>query len=365
LPPEVLWRGPLFGASGYAQEGREFVLGLDALGVRVRAEDVPLGPHRSTLEPSTERRLRELTGAQVDSGATRIEHGPPSRWAAGTRMGRTVFETDRIPEAWVAACNAVDEVWVPSRFNLETFSASGVDAERLHVVPSPIRLGDWRGDDRLELPVSGFTFLSVFDWSLRKGWDLLLAAYADEFGPSDDVVLILAVHSSHGHTAAELRRLVERAAGREPPPILVLDRTPSATELPRLFRAADCFVLPTRGEGWSRPILEAMAAGTPVIGTDWGAHTELLREDTGYPIEVKGIVRIPEAGVREAPLYRGHRWAEPSVEHLRQLMRHVYEHPVEALERAARARAGLEAYDARAVCSRLFLRLLEPVASTV
>jgi glycosyltransferase involved in cell wall biosynthesis len=365
LPPEVLWRGPLFGASGYAQESREFVLGLDALGVRVRAEDVPLGPHRSPLEPSTERRLRELTGAQVDSGAIRIEHGPPSRWATGTRIGRTGFETDRIPDAWVEACNEVDEVWVPSRFNLETFSASGVDAERLHVVPSPIRLGNWRGDARLELPVSGFTFLSAFEWSLRKGWDLLLAAYSEEFRPSEDVVLVLAVHSSRGHTAAELRRLVERAAGREPPPILVLDRTPSAAELPRLFRAADCFVLPTRGEGWSRPFLEAIAAGTPVIGTDWGAHTELLREDTGYPIELKGVVRIPEAGVREAPLYRGHRWAEPSVEHLRELMRHVYEHPAEARARSERARSEVDAYDTGAVCSRLFLRLLEPVTSTV
>jgi glycosyltransferase involved in cell wall biosynthesis len=365
VPASVLWRGPLFGVADYAQEGRELVLGLDALGVHVRAEDVPLGPHRGTLEAAAERRLRELTIAQIDPSATRVEHGLASRWAAGARVGRTVFETDRIPDTWVAACNAVEEVWLPSQFNVETFSASGVDPERLHVVPTPIRLTRWRGDDRLDLPLSGFTFLSVFDWSLRKGWDLLLAAYADEFGPSDDVILILAVHSSHGHTAAELRRLVERAAGREPPPILVLDRTPSAAELPRLFRAADCFVLPTRGEGWSRPFLEAMAAGTPVIGTDWGAHTELLREDTGYPIELKGVVRIPEAGVREAPLYRGHRWAEPSVEHLRQLMRHVYEHPGEALERAALARAELGAYDTGAVCSRLFLRLLEPVASRV
>ena len=362
MPLEVLWRGPLFGVAGYAQEGREFVLGLDALGAHIRAEDVPLGPHRSPLQASVQSRLRELTNAQVGPGAIRIEHGLPSRWAAGARAGRTLFETDRIPAAWIAACNSVEELWVPSRFNLETFSASGVDTERLRVVPSPVRLARWRGDDRLQLPLSGFTFLSVFDWSLRKGWDLLLAAYADEFGPSDDVGLVLNIHSSHGHSAAELRRLIERAAGREAPPILVLDRLLSAADMPRLYRAADCFVLPTRGEGWGRPFLEAMAAGTPVIGTDWGGQTELVHEDTGYPIEVKGVVRIPEAGVREAPYYRGHRWAEPSVEHLRQLMRHVYEHPEEALARAERARSAVEAYDTSAVCSRLFLHLLEPAS---
>lgn len=362
--PQVVWRGPLFGLSGYAQEGREFVLGLDAVGAHVRAEDVPLGPHRIPLKAETEQRLWELTQAQAGPGAIRVEHGFPSRWGPDTRMGRTSFETDRIPDAWVEACNSVEEVWVPSQFNLETFSASGVDPERLHVVPSPIRLADWRGDDRLELPVSGFTFLSVFDWSLRKGWDLLLAAYADEFGPSDDVVLVLKIHSSHSHAAPELRRLVERAAGREAPPILVLDRLLPAAEMPRLYRAADCFVLPTRGEGSGRTFLEAMAAGTPVIGTAWGGHADLVGEETAFPVELKGVVRIPEPGVREAPFYRGHRWAEPSVEHLREVMRRVYEHPEEARARAARARSAVEAYDTTAVCSRLSLRLLEPAVSS-
>ena len=43
MPAEVLWRGPLFGVSEYAQEAREFALGLDRLGAHLRAEDLPLG----------------------------------------------------------------------------------------------------------------------------------------------------------------------------------------------------------------------------------------------------------------------------------------------------------------------------------
>ena len=87
MTTEVLWRGPLFGVAGYAQEGREFVLGLDAIGVHVRAEDAPLGPHRSPLEASAERRLHELTAAQIGPEATRVEHGLPARWAPGARRG--------------------------------------------------------------------------------------------------------------------------------------------------------------------------------------------------------------------------------------------------------------------------------------
>ena len=40
----------------------------------------------------------------------------------------------------------------------------------------------------------------------------------------------------------------------------------SAEELRGLYAAGDAFVLPSRGEGWGRPHVEAMAMGLP------GAH---------------------------------------------------------------------------------------------
>ena len=357
MTAEVVWRGPLHGVSGYAHEAREFVLGLDALGVHVRAEDSPLGPHASPLEPTVQLRLQELAELPVGAEAVRVEHGIPSRWAEPARIGRTVFATDRIPGEWVAACNLVEEVWVPSRFNVETFAAAGVDLERLHVVPSPIRLARWTGEDRLELPPGRFNFLSVFDWSLRKGWDVLLRAYCAEFAGQDDVALVLKVNAAYGQTPDALRQSIAAIAGTGAPPIVVLDRPLPPAEMPRLYRAADCFVLPTRAVAWGRSFLEAMAAGVPAIGTAWGGHTEFMDEDNSYLIEVKGLVRVPEAGVQEAPGYRGHRWAEPSVEHLQELMRRAYERPDERREKAARAREAVETHDTEAVCSRLFLRL--------
>ena len=38
------------------------------------------------------------------------------------------------------------------------------------------------------------------------------------------------------------------------------------TAMPSLYKSVDCFVLPSRGEGWGRPQTEAMAMGLPVIG---------------------------------------------------------------------------------------------------
>ena len=37
-------------------------------------------------------------------------------------IGRSMFESDRIPTKWVQKCNdVVNKVWVPTQFNVETF----------------------------------------------------------------------------------------------------------------------------------------------------------------------------------------------------------------------------------------------------
>jgi glycosyltransferase involved in cell wall biosynthesis len=87
--------------------------------------------------------------------------------------------------------------------------------------------------------------------------------------------------------------------------------------LPRLYNAANAFVLPTRGEGWGRPVVEAMAMELPVIVTNWSDPTEYLTVDNGYLLDVDRLTEV-----REGP-FKGHLCAEPSVDHLRALMRHV------------------------------------------
>jgi glycosyltransferase involved in cell wall biosynthesis len=46
-------------------------------------------------------------------------------------------------------------------------------------------------------------------------------------------------------------------------------------DLPALYAAADCFVCPSRYEGFGLPVVEAMAAGTPAVVSDGGALPEI------------------------------------------------------------------------------------------
>lgn len=60
------------------------------------------------------------------------------------------------------------------------------------------------------------------------------------------------------------------------------------------FEAADVFVLPSFNEGMSNTVLEAMAAGLPIVTTDTGGTAELL-DGNGYVVRAGDSNSIAEA----------------------------------------------------------------------
>lgn len=74
---------------------------------------------------------------------------------------------------------------------------------------------------------------------------------------------------------------------------------------PRLYKSADAFVLPTRGEGWGLPIAEAMAMSLPVLATNWSGPTAYLDSSVGYPLGVEGLVEVEEGAFKGKPSLLG------------------------------------------------------------
>lgn len=248
------------------------------------------------------------------------------------KIGFTMLETDKIPNEWVRQANLMDEVWVPSIFNVETFRKSGVKRP-IYVIPLGIN-PNYFNPRITGHPIDGFfTFLSIFEWGERKAPEILLKAFNDEFRSDKSVILICKTFNNDPsvNVKDQIAKLGLKASGGKI--IFSLNDIVPTYQLGALYRSANSFVLSTRGEGWGMPILEAMACGLPVIATDWGAHRDFMNNENAYPVYVEKLV----AAQAKCPYYDGFNWAEPSYEHLRMLMRHVYENQDEAKSKGIKA----------------------------
>ena len=349
-----VWSGPVYEPTGYADEGRGLLRAMDHLGVNVALR--PLTAERSgfkeSLAPEDLALFTRQEARQVYPDFVVCRHYPADGFAinanARVSIGRTMFETDSVPAHWVRRCNERDELWLPSQFNRETFSEAGIRTPVV-LVPGGIDSARYH-PDIAPLPVPGLrgtVFLSVFEWRYRKGWDVLLRAWASAFTPDDDVTLLLRTYPTGPSNGSDRQSAIESAideflrascgkARHEVAPIVALTETLPDSALPSLYTAAHAFVLPTRGEGWGRPFMEAMACGLPVIATRWSAHLEFMNDANSLLLDIEGLEDVNDPSL---PLYNGQRWASPSAEHCTTLLRRVHADraAARALGEAARA----------------------------
>jgi glycosyltransferase involved in cell wall biosynthesis len=146
--------------------------------------------------------------------------------------------------------------------------------------------------------------MAVARLSLEKGIDVLLKAWAEVSALHPVLKLIIAGQGPLGSSLKELRQDLRLADS--------VEFVGSIPNLSEQWRNADLFVLPSRTEGLSNALLEAMSYGLPCIATNVGGNFELIAEDEQkkimpgkFIIGRNGLLVNPDdvEGLSEAILY--------------------------------------------------------------
>jgi glycosyltransferase-like protein len=147
---------------------------------------------------------------------------------------------------------------------------------------------------------SRFLFLTVGGIEPRKGSLQLMEAMATLRESLDPPPMLAVVggHSFQDHAAYRDTALARALAlGLSERDVVILGTVPDA-EMPGWYQAADAFVFPSIKEGFGLVVLEAMAAGLPVVASDIPVFREFLGDGEAILALAGDSVSLAEAMLR-------------------------------------------------------------------
>ena len=204
-----------------------------------------------------------------------IEDGARPGWHRPVALGR--YAVKKLVER--LAYRRCDRFVVLSDSSARLLRATcGVSRDRIAVIPGGVDLERFRPADdirevrrRLGLPDGRPLLLTVRRLVPRMGLDGLIGAMADVVRRTPEALLLI---GGEGPARGALERRV--AALGLGATVRFLGRVPD-DRLAALLAAADLAVVPSTAlEGFGLATLEALACGTPVVGTPVGATPEVL-----------------------------------------------------------------------------------------
>lgn len=186
-------------------------------------------------------------------------------------------------------------VWERLSVRLAVSQASASIAARrfggdVEIVPNGVDVDMFRGAAPAPLP-PGPRLLFVNRLEPRKGFVVALQAFRLLSLGLPEALLVVA---GDGSERSQVEKLPHQVRER----IVMLGTVPHE-ELPHYYASADAFLAPaTGGESFGIVLLEAMAAGVPVVATDIPGYREVARAGTdallvrpNHPVELASAAR--------------------------------------------------------------------------
>ena len=331
-------RGPLLSISGYGVHARQIARWAFAQDFMVTVEILPWGTtpwytDRSECDGLIDKIMEASTPLTTKPDYT-FQIMLPHEW--DNTIGKknfgvsAVVETNICSKAWVAACQKMDHVIVPSEFAKKCLMNSGLKGKRATVIPESYIDECIQDEDCIDLEFQtneNYLVLGQMsgDWETdRKNTAQTIAIFCDVFKNRPDVGLIVKTNCGTNSTVDRtisrnrLNSILKQVRKGSFPKVYFLHGYLKNKEVSSLYKHQKVkgLISFTHGEGFGLPLLEAAACGLPVCATNWSAHTEFLNH--GKWTKVPGRVEpIPAAKVDGTIFVQDAQWANIDISHAR------------------------------------------------
>jgi len=196
----------------------------------------------------------------------------------GTKIYWCVFDSSRPTPGYENWLDTFHYIFATSHWGREIMLERGMNGDKIFVIPEGVDQRFYNPYGRPSSNRSGKKkFLMVGKYEQKKGYREAFEALHIAAQQNPNIELLTKSDWINGTNAVlhpEFIQLVQKYQDKFN--IVVYNGNFSREQIRLLYYSADYFLHPSRCEGWSLPLIEALACGTPCITTRFGGHSEYL-----------------------------------------------------------------------------------------
>jgi len=329
----ILLISPYRTTSGWGEGSKHLVKALNTLNHNLAIRPIYMSNEIDTTFDDPE--LLELEKAQYDHYDIVIQRVLPhifDRVPNAINILACVFETVNIHTThWWQYLKMADAVIVPSEY--EQTSIDGCfrnDAPPTYNVSEAIDITKYDQEYNI-IPEfqNTFNFYFIGEFIERKNIKALLIAFHREFRKNEPVNLVIKTSGDPQYIEQEIVKIkqnlrIYQDLTKYKTDILLRSRL-TDTQIHDLHKNCHCLVMPSCGEAYCRPVVDALGYGNTPIVTDNTGMTDYINNENGWVVDS----RIEPVYTTQAPLPEIYtakeNWANIDILHLMKCMRQAYE----------------------------------------